>query len=179
MNIDYLSADGHKWLLGPEGAGIFFIRRELLERTRPPMVGWMNVINADDYGNFDFTLKPDARKFEYGTQNVSGFLALKASLELLAKVRVERIAARLKLLTDRLIDGLHSRGFEIGSPRGSDEWSGIVSFTGKTSDPAAVVRTLRNDHKIEIALREGRFRASPHFYNTEQQIDELVKALDS
>src|SRR6185437_16195474 len=67
MHIDYLSADGHKWMLGPEGAGIFYCRRELLERTRPLMVGWMNVVNPGDYGNYEYTLKPDAGRFECGS----------------------------------------------------------------------------------------------------------------
>ncbi len=60
MQIDFLSADGHKWLLGPEGAGIFYCRRELLEHIRPLMIGWMNVVNAQEFGNYDYTLRPDA-----------------------------------------------------------------------------------------------------------------------
>ncbi len=74
MNIDYLSADGHKWMLGPEGLGIFFCGKELLDTLRPE-VGWMNVINATDYGNIDFTLRGDARRFECGTYNIPGVLA--------------------------------------------------------------------------------------------------------
>ena len=83
MNIDFLSADGHKWLLGPEGAGIFYCRRELIERTRPPMIGWMNVVDAQNYGDYNYTLRPDAGRFECGSYNVPGLLGLKASLEML------------------------------------------------------------------------------------------------
>ena len=71
MHIDYLSADGHKWLLGPEGAGFFYCRRELIERTRPLMIGAMNVVNAQNYGDYDFTLRPDAGRFECGSSNVA------------------------------------------------------------------------------------------------------------
>src|SRR5437660_3187602 len=106
MNIDYLSADGHKWLLGPEGAGIFYCRRELLVRTRPLIVGWMNVINQDNYGNYDFTFKSDARKFECGSYTVTTLLSLKAAVELLLGAGIDAIAQRIKLLTDRLIAGL-------------------------------------------------------------------------
>jgi len=74
MKIDFLSADGHKWLLGPEGAGIFYCNRELLERTRPLMVGWMNVIDAQQYGSYNYTLRPDAGRFECGSYNVAGLL---------------------------------------------------------------------------------------------------------
>src|SRR5947199_60935 len=56
MNIDFLSADGHKWMLGPEGAGFFYCRKELIDHLRPLMVGWMNVVNAQDFGAYDYTL---------------------------------------------------------------------------------------------------------------------------
>lgn len=177
MNIDYLSADGHKWLLGPEGAGIFYIRHELLEKTRPLVVGWMNVINEDDYGHYDYTLKPTAARYEAGTHNVPGLLGLKASLELLSSVGIDSIARRLQSLTDRLIAGLGQKGYQVLSPRSQQEWSGIVSFTSATQDAKALCQRLRRDGHIEIALREGRLRASPHFYNTEEQIDRLIEAV--
>ncbi len=177
MNIDYLSADGHKWLLGPEGAGIFYCRRELIERTRPVMVGWMNVVNAQNYGNYDYTLRPDAGRFECGSYNIAGLLALKASLDILAGLGVDAVSARLKILTNRLIAGLVGKKYDIVSPRTGDQWSGIVSFKSRSKPHEPIVSLLRKDHKIEIALREGRLRASPHFYNTEAQIDRLLEAL--
>jgi cysteine desulfurase/selenocysteine lyase len=177
MNIDYLSADGHKWLLGPEGAGFFFCRRELLEHTRPLMLGWMNVINAQDYGSYDFTLKPDAGRFECGTYNIPGLLSLRASLQLLRSVGTDSISLRLKTLGDRLIAGVTAKGYHVLSPRTNDEWSGSVSFTSSTHDHATIVSTLRKTHRVEIALRERRLRASPHFYNTEVQVDHLVELL--
>ena len=176
MNIDYLAADGHKWLLGPEGAGVMYCRRELLPQTRPLMIGWMNVVHAEDYSNYDFTLKSTAAKFEAGSWNLPGFLGLKASVDLLASLGVEAISARLKLLTDRLIAGLTKVGYIVASPRG-EEWSGIVSFSTTSGNHDRIVRTLRKEHHIEIALRGGRLRASPHFYNTEQQIDRLIEIL--
>jgi cysteine desulfurase/selenocysteine lyase len=177
MHIDFLSADGHKWLLGPEGAGVFYCRRELIERTRPLMVGWMNVVNAQNYGNYDYTLRADAGRFECGSHNVAGLLSLKASLEMLKSLGTMHISDRLKVLTDRLITGLDARGYKIVSPRGFGEWSGIVSFTSPVHKHDQIVRTLRKDFKTEIALREGRMRCSPHFYNTEEQMDRLVAAL--
>jgi cysteine desulfurase/selenocysteine lyase len=177
MQIDFLSADGHKWMLGPEGAGIFYCRRELIERTRPLMIGWMNVVNPDEYGDYDYTLKPDAGRFECGSYNIAGLLALKASLELLHGVGIGKIADRVKSLGDRLIEKLKAKGYVVLSPRASEQWSGIVSFSSPTHDHANIVRDLRRNHKTEIALREGRLRASPHFYNTEEQIDRLVEHL--
>src|SRR5688500_1711172 len=106
MNIDFLAADGHKWLLGPEGAGIFYCRKELIERTRPLMVGWMNVIDALNYGEYNYALRSDAGRFECGSHNVAGLLALRASVDLLASVGIGMIAQRVRELTDRLIEGL-------------------------------------------------------------------------
>jgi cysteine desulfurase / selenocysteine lyase len=178
MNVDFLSADGHKWLLGPEGAGVFYCRKELIERTRPLMVGWMNVIDALDYGNYDYTLRPDAGRFECGSHNVPGLLALKASVELLASVGAGVTAQRVRELTDRLIEALLLKGYSVVSPRDKWQWSGIVSFTSPTGkDHEQIFQKLRREHRTEIALREGRLRASPHFYNTEQQIDRLIEHL--
>ena len=177
MHIDYLSADGHKWLLGPEGAGLFYCRRELLPTTRPLIVGWMNVINAEDYGNYDYTLKPDAARFEAGTHNVPGLLALKAAIDLLQSVGIDTVGQRIKHLTDRLIEGLTRKGYHVVSPRDDAEWSGIVSFTSPTHDHMELFRKFRSDFKTEIAVREKRLRVSPHFYNTDVQIDRLLERL--
>lgn len=177
MKIDYLSADGHKWLLGPEGAGIFFCRRELLAHTRPLMIGWMNVIDAQNFGNYDFTLRHDGGRFECGSYNVPGLLAFKASLELIQSAGITQISERIKGLGDLLIEGLRKKGYRIISPRAVEQWSGIVSFVSPTHNHEKIFQELRKDHKIEIAVREHRLRASPHFYNTEAQIERLLEAL--
>ncbi len=174
MNIDFLSADGHKWLLGPEGAGVFYCRKELIERTRPLMVGWMNVIDALDYGTYNYTLRSDAGRFECGSHNVAGLLALKSSVELLGSLGTGMIAQRLRELTDRVIEGVVRKGYAVVSPRDKWQWSGIVSFTSPRNDHEQIFHALRREHRTEIALREGRLRVSPHFYNTDEQIDRLV-----
>ncbi len=177
MKIDYLSADGHKWLMGPEGAGIFYCRRELLDKTRPLTVGWLNVTNAMDFGNYDYTLKPDAGRFESGSHNIVGLMGLKASMELLAPLGAANILERLKLLTDHLVHGLIDKGYRIISPRDGAQWSGSVSFISPSHDHGRIVNTLRKEHQTEIAFREGRMRCSPHFYNTIEQLDRLVEHL--
>jgi cysteine desulfurase/selenocysteine lyase len=178
MHIDYLSAGGHKWLLGPEGTGVFFCRAELMETTRPALIGWMNVADPLNYGTIDYTLRADARRYEPGSYNVAGLLALKASADLLASIGVDAVSARLRALTDRLVAGLRDNGCRVASPRGEGEWSGIVSFSA--ADPAthrAAWQRLRAEHRTEIALREGRLRCSPHFYNTDAQVDRLIDRL--
>ncbi len=178
MNIDFLAADGHKWMLGPEGAGICYVRRELLDTLRPMMFGATSVINPMEFGNYDFTLKPDATRYESGSNPMPGLLALKAAIELLMDAGIDNISQRVKSLGDRVIAGVTAKGYRVVSPRTNDQWSGIVSFVAP--DPAMhkdIANKLRSDHKIEIAIREGRLRASAHFYNTEDEIDALIEAL--
>lgn len=177
MNIDYLAADGHKWLLGPEGAGVFYCRSDLIERTRPVLIGWMNVVDAQKYGDYNYSLRSDAGRFECGSHNVPGLLSLKASVDLIRELSVEAISQRIKELTDRLILGLMTAGYQVVSPRKELEWSGIVSFTSSKHNHDQIVVALRKQQRTEIAVREGRLRVSPHFYNTNEQIDKLIASL--
>lgn len=175
MNIDFLSADGHKWLLAPEGCGVFFCRAELIESMRPE-IGWLNVVNALDYGNYDFTLRSDAKRFECGTYNIPGILSMNAAMELIETIGVETISERVLGLTDYLIDRLKRKNIEIVSSRCSGEASGIVAFNCPGHDHKKLNRELMQQ-KIVLALREGRLRASPHFYNTIEQMDQLAEAV--
>lgn len=175
MKIDFLSADGHKWLLGPEGAGIFYCRSELLSSLRPE-IGWMNVINASDYGHYDFTLRHDARRFECGSHNIPGVLALGASLKLLMRVGMDTVAERVLILTDQLCAGLKKKGYEIISSRRPGETSGIVSFKSGGHRHEDIVRALERK-KLIIVEREGRLRASPHFYQSQSDIIRLLSEL--
>jgi len=177
MYIDFLSADAHKWLLGPEGIGIFYVRREILEQVRPAEVGWLSVVRHWDYENYDFTLKADARKFECGSYNVAGIYGLGGALELLHEVTIENISRRILDLTDRLVGGLRASGWRIVSPRGEGKSSGIVAATREGVDLGRVRETLLRDHRIVTSVRGGCLRISPHFYNSEDEIDFLVEVL--
>jgi cysteine desulfurase / selenocysteine lyase len=177
MQIDYLSAGGQKWLLSPEGTGIFFCRRELLPTTRPLMVGALSVVNAMDFDHYDFTLRPDARRFESGGFNIGGLMGMKASLDLFNSLGIDAISQRIKTIGDRLIAGMTAKGYPIASPRTGTQWSGILSFASPNHVPDTIAANLRTEHHIEIAVRQGRLRISPHFYNTEAQIDRLVSLL--
>jgi cysteine desulfurase/selenocysteine lyase len=137
----------------------------------------MNVVEAQKYGDYNYTLRSDAGRFECGTHNVPGLLALKGSIDLIRDIGVEPISQRIKQVTDSLIVGLMGKGYQVISPRSGLDWSGIVSFTSSKHNHEGLVVALRKQHHIEIALREGRLRASPHFYNTDQQIDKLIDVL--
>jgi selenocysteine lyase/cysteine desulfurase len=174
--IDFLAADGHKWLLGPEGAGIFWIRRELIERLRPVGVGWHSVVGAWDFSTIDFRLKPDAGRWESGTLNIAGIVGLGASLDMLLTLGVLECARRIRELTDRLCHKIPATGGTIFSSRAGEEWSGIVSITLPHGDPAAIAKSLRKQG-VAVNHRAGRLRVSPHAYNTFDEIDRLIHLL--
>jgi selenocysteine lyase/cysteine desulfurase len=177
MPVDYLAAGGQKWLLSPEGTGIFYCRKELLEKTRPLTLGATSVVNAMNFDRYDFTLRPDAGRFESGGRNTAGLLAMGQSLKILLDVGTDAVAQRIKAITDRLIAGLQKKGYTIASPRDGEQWSGIVSFTSSTHAIDQIAAKLRAQHRVEIMMRQGRLRASPHFYNTDAQMDRLVELL--
>lgn len=178
-HIDFAAADGHKWLLAPEGCGVLYCREDLIPLLHPPVVGWMCMVDHANYGDYRFELAENGRRFEPGSYNVPGVLALGASIKMLAEVGVETIWSRIDALTERIATGLLAKGYRLYSPRDDrTERSGIVVFDppGSTPDPDSVVRALR-EQRIVIVKREGRLRVSPHFYNTEAQIDRLLGAL--
>ncbi len=177
--IDFLAADGHKWMLGPEGCGIFYCRADLAHRLEPNVVGWMCMEDALDFDHYRFALLPDARRFEPGSYNIPGILALGASLELLLEVGLQPIWHRIEELTAHAERRLIEKGYRIFSPRQHEhERSGILSFTppDDSIDPHRILAGLQQN-QIEIALRAGRLRVSPHFYNTLEQIDRFADAL--
>ncbi|HUW83297.1 MAG TPA: aminotransferase class V-fold PLP-dependent enzyme [Phycisphaerae bacterium] len=177
MQIDFLSADGHKWLCGPEGAGIFYCRRELLGQLHPSTPGWVCMVDAKDYGRYHFEFRPDARRFDSGSYNIAGILGLGGSLELLLELGVDRIARHVLDLTDRLAAGLTGKGYRVISDRSPTHASGIVAFASGRHDHSQIRQWLHHQHRVIISCRRGRLRASPHVYNTPRQIDELIELL--
>jgi selenocysteine lyase/cysteine desulfurase len=173
--IDALSADGHKWLLGPEGAGIGYIRREWVERLHPIGVGANSVVHPYAFTTIDFTLKPHAGRWEGGAYNVPGITALGASLELLMNEGVDQIEQRVLALTDYLCDRAASRGWSIFSSRAAGEKSGIVSLVHPTL-PAAEVQKRCRAAGVIVNNRADRVRVSPHAYNIEDEIDRFLDA---
>ncbi len=175
--IDFLSADGHKWLLGPEGAGIFFTRREHLDLLRPVGIGWNSVVDAHNFSHIDLTLKDTAARYEGGTQNTPGLIGLGASLALLAEFGQEAISRRVIELTDTACERLEELGAIIHSNREPAQKSGIVVFELPGRDPESVRRRCL-DRNVVISCRGGRLRISPHAYNNESDLDHLMGAME-
>lgn len=178
--IDFLAADGHKWLLGPEGAGMAYIRRERLEELRPTGTGWNSVVGSANFGEVKLELKPTAARFEGGSANMAGQLALGASLELLGP-HTAAIGESVLEITDYLCERLLLAGAQVYSPRellpgGADPRSGIVSATWSGHNPAEVRRRLA-DAGVAISVRDERLRMSPHAYTSHDDVDRLIDAL--
>ena len=177
LNIDFLSADGHKWLCAPEGCGIFYCRKELQKHLTPSCVGWTCMKGKDDYEHFNYEFLEDARRFDSGSYNVAGVYALGGAVEMLLDIGIERIAGRLRALTDRLVQGARDKGYRIVGPRQDGESSGIVAFVSDVHDQEKLRKHLQVEHRLVISVRSGRLRASPHFYNSEEEIDQLIDVL--
>jgi selenocysteine lyase/cysteine desulfurase len=171
--IDALAADGHKWLLGPEGAGIAYIRRDWVDRLHPIGVGANSMVNPYAYSTINFKLKPHAGRWEGGAFNVPGVAALGASLQLLLDAGIEAIAGRVGELTDHLCERAQSRGWGIFSSRAAGERSGIVSLIHPTLSSAEVMKRCRAAGVV-VNDRADRVRIGPHAYNTEDELDRFL-----
>jgi len=178
--IDFLAADGHKWMLGPEGAGLFFVREEHLERLRPLGVGWNSVVHKHDFSHIELAVRPEAARYEGGSQNMVGVLGLGASLDLLTQFGVSpdqsRVADRILELTDIAVDRLESIGARVISQRNTQHTSGIVPFEVPGKD-SMQLRHRCLDAGVVLSCRGGRLRISPHAYNNAEDIDRLAAAL--
>lgn len=176
--IDFFAADGHKWLLGPEGAGLLYIRRANLERLRPLGVGWHSSLHAGDYSRREFALKPSAERYEGGSANLMGIAGLAASLELLSHLGPERLGERLLEVTDEACWRLTALGAAIVSSREPGRASGIVAFELPERDPLAV-RKHCLEQRVVLSCRDGRLRISPHAYTNSDDLERLCDALET
>ncbi|MHB1033839.1 MAG: aminotransferase class V-fold PLP-dependent enzyme [Pirellulales bacterium] len=174
--VDFLAADGHKWLLGPEGAGLFYTRREHLALLRPFGVGWNSVIHAYDFSRIELELKDSAARYEGGSRNLAGYIALAASLELLAQFGTEAISRRVLEITDLARRELQRIGALVMVAPEPEHRSGIVTFELPGRDPHAV-RQQCLDQGVVLSCRAGRLRISPHAYVDETDVRRLIDAI--
>jgi cysteine desulfurase / selenocysteine lyase len=175
-HIDALAADGHKWLLGPEGCAILYINQTLQDRVEPVEFGWTNVAGYNDYGSRDMTLRQDAGRYECGSLNTIGCFGLKASIEFLLEVDPGKIGPVVQNLGDRIAVGVANKGYEVMGTRTPESGAGIVSFRKPGIDAGEVVSKLRRA-SISAAPRAGWVRTSPHFYISPTDIDRMLAEL--
>jgi cysteine desulfurase/selenocysteine lyase len=175
-HIDALAADGHKWMMGPEGCAILYINRELQDHVEPVEFGWTNVAGYADYGSRDMALRPDAGRYEPGTLNTIGCFGLRASLEFILEVGVREIAPVVQNLGDRIAAGVEAKGYEVLGNRTPETGAGIVSFRKPGFHAVELVQRLKAAG-IAAAPRAGWVRTSPHFYISPSDIDRMLEVL--
>lgn len=174
--VTFATGGGQKWLLGPQGGGFFYCPKENLELLEVTSVGATSIVRWTPYTEYDFTLRDNASRFEYGTPSTLPLIGMAASVEMLLEAGMENVCQRVRLLTDALIEGATQKGYVCHSPRGDNEWSGIVGLTHPDHSPVSVIERLLAN-KIEAADREGRIRMTPHFYQTEEEMARVVECL--
>ncbi len=176
--VDAVYAGGAKWLMALQGVSFLWLRASLLDRVALRMPGWRSVADMWNFLDYAQGPAPDASRYEGGTPNFLGALSLSTSIGVLADAGIDRIAAHVIALTDRIAEGLESRGYTIAGDRSRDDVkSGIVLFHRDGADPMALGRTLQKDHGIVTTYRPTGIRIAPHGHNTTEDIDAILAAL--
>lgn len=181
--LDAVVADGHKWLCAPEGCGLMAVSDRLLERLRPTQLGWKSVMESGRYHPYDFRLRPDAARLEAGSLSFLGVQAMDAAIDLVERVGLPAIEARLGALTRAFAEGLRARGYRLIGRRwreGADERaaaSGIVTFVPRGA-PERVRQELW-ERGVVTKARFGGIRVAPHHYQDSSDVAAFLDALDA
>jgi selenocysteine lyase/cysteine desulfurase len=179
IDADFVIADGHKWLLGPEGLALFYCRAEHLERLQLRQFGWHMLADHSDYTRLDWTPAVDAQRFECGSPNMLGIHALSASLSLFEELGMETVAAGITRHVERLTAGLSARGdCELLSSTDPGRRTGIVTFRPRQVSSEALYRALQAAGVV-CAARGGGVRLSPHFWHADADIDAALERIDT
>ena len=182
--VDMLAADAHKWLLGPCGAGLMYVRREVQAQLTPQIYGWHNVRCPDYVAQEKIAFRGDARKYEAGTHNLLGVVGLMAAMKMLLELGVDNIARELRRKRESLVPALQAKGYSVLNAEATPEiGGGITSFFAPGKDLAALHEKLSTAN-ILTSLRTDRkgqkyIRLSPHFYNTDTELQRVVEMVES
>lgn len=177
-HVDFLAADAHKWMLGPLAAGIVYVKQEHFERLRPLLLGAANVKSPDFISQPEIRFLDTAARYEPGVLNLGPILGMVASLEALLATGKDLVAARITALVGRLAAGLGELGFQPAGPVTGPQASGILAVTHPEADLSRLFQALQ-ERRITASLRHDAqrrayLRWSPHFYNTEAEIDHAL-----
>jgi selenocysteine lyase/cysteine desulfurase len=180
-HVDFLSADSHKWMLGPCAAGIVYVKRAHFGLLRPTLLGAWNVISLNFLVEDEIKFAPTAQRYEPGVLNFTGIYGMKAALELILGIGLEVVANRVLELKSHLLAQIEPLGFRILGPREGAAATGITTFRHERASSKKLCAALEAAHVVASLRydREGRdyIRFSPHFYNTEAEIDTAVRVL--
>jgi len=175
LDVDFLACSGYKWLLSPIATGFLYVKKNLIESIHPSIVGYRSDQSPEDFAFRGFKPAKSARRFEHGQLNFPGFAGMLEAIKFLRRYGIQRVEARIRRLTDQIADEVskipHVR---FVSMLEENYRSGIVKLSCR--DPDLVEKRLRKK-RIIISVRAGGLRISPHFYNTEYEIEALLNDL--
>jgi len=183
-HVDFLSADSHKWMLGPMSAGIFYVREELQDMLRPSLLGSWNVRSPNFIAQEEITFERGGRRYEPGALNISGILGMKAGIELIQEIGLPAISAQLLKLKARLHAGLQPQGFTFLGPAPQSIHASAITTVQHPQRSLEDISKHLTEHHITPSLRHNRagqqlLRFSPHFYNTEAEMDRVAQVIGS
>ncbi len=177
IQADFVMADAHKWMLGPEGIALFYCKAERRQQLALHQFGWHMLENAGDFDATSWQSAATAQRFECGSPNMLGIHALSASLSLIEQLGIEKIEINIFNNTSYLIDKLKNiDGVKILTPVQQRHHAGIVNFSIDSIDIADLHRMLLND-KVICAQRGSGIRFSPHFYISREKLDKAIEAV--
>ena len=178
-DVDFLASACYKWLLSPPGAGYLYVKEDLIEKFEPPFVGWASV-KEEVFETIEFwdiwslRLSETASRFEIGSPSFISLIGAAEALKMLLDIGIEKIERRILKLTDHLIEAVKDLKLELQTPEDPEHRSGIVNF--KIDKPQEVAGKLKNK-RIVVSARAHGIRVSPHFYNTEEEINKLIEEI--
>jgi selenocysteine lyase/cysteine desulfurase len=179
-NVDLVAADAHKWLLGPCGAGVMYVRGAVQGRINPPIYGWNNVRCPNYVAQEQIVLRTGSQKYEAGTHNLLGIVGLVTAMGLIVELGVDNIARELLRKRGLLVPALQAKGCTVlAADAPAETASAIVSFTRPGADLAALHQRLL-EAGVVTSLRADRtgqkyIRLSPHFYNTDAELERVLE----
>jgi selenocysteine lyase/cysteine desulfurase len=177
LHADFVAADGHKWLLGPEGVAVFYCRDALRDRLRLHQYGWHMIEQAGDFERRAWRPAHSAQRFECGSPNMLGIHALHASLSLLLELGMETVSRLVRDNAAYLLERLGQlEHLDLVTPASPDRYAGIVTFRLREEPPQRLWRYL-SERGVVCAQRGGGIRLSPHFYNAKDDLRDVIKLI--
>jgi selenocysteine lyase/cysteine desulfurase len=179
IRADFVLADGHKWMLGPEGLAVFYSRSSARDLLGLNQYGWHMVEEAGNFDTKQWKIAKSARRFECGSPNMLGAQALRASLSLILDIGIGPIEENVLAKSSFICEWVLARpGLELVTPFQRGRFAGIVTFRLKEGDPSELHCYLR-ERGVICAIRHGGIRFSPHFYTPAHHIEKALGYVDA
>lgn len=178
--IDALCTGAHKWLMAPMGIGFLYLSKNIEPHLQPVKTGWLSVEDPWELTKYEKSWLPVNQHLETGTPNLVGISGIGASLKLFKDIGTDAIRQQILYLSGSIISLLEERDdVEVITQPGHDQRMGIVAFSIKTNPVLDAAISRLKENNCTLSAREGYVRISPHFYNTEQEIEQVFNRLFS